>query len=148
MLRVVVLSLGGCLLELDVVDLVDEGLLHFRRDGHVDVHNISILLSELLVHFNGLVVVHGLAGALGFRVLLPLAHCLRQLRLDLLLQLLVRHDWQVVECAGGDAHLLQLLPGVGVDREGQLGRLLEGRWLHLHRVRGLLFRCFDRLRLA
>lgn len=92
-LGVVVLSCGSGLLELDAVDLVDEGLLHLGRDGHVDMHNISILLSELLVDLDGLEVYHGFAWrARRLRIHLALVYCLRQLLFDLLLQFLVRHD--------------------------------------------------------
>ena len=85
-LGVVVLSCSSGLLELDAVDLVDEGLLHLRRDRHVDMHNISILLSELLVDLDGLEVYHGFAWrAHRLRIHLAFVYCLRQLLFDLLL---------------------------------------------------------------
>ena len=86
MFGVVVLSCSSGLLELDAVDLVDEGLLHLRRDRHVDMHNISILLSELLIDFYGLEIHHGFARrAQCLRIHLAFVNRLRKLLFDLLL---------------------------------------------------------------
>ena len=71
----VVVGLSSRLLVLDVVDLIHKALLHLWWNRHVDMYDVSILLSELLVNFYVLIIVHGLAT---LRVLFITHHCLVQ----------------------------------------------------------------------
>ena len=72
----VVVGLSSRLLVLDVIDLIHKALLHLWWDRHVNMYNVSILLSKLLVNFYVLIIVHGLAT---LRVLFIIHHCLVQL---------------------------------------------------------------------
>ena len=45
-----VIILGLCLLELDVIDLVYKALFHLWWYWDVDMYDVSILLSELVIH--------------------------------------------------------------------------------------------------
>ena len=126
-----VIILGLCLLELDVVDLVHKALLHLGWYWNMDVYNVSILLSELVVvHlFQSLIIVCYLTS---LRMSLAFMDCLTQLIPDLILKLLVCHDGQVVEGTWRYAHFLELLSGVGMDREWQLNRLIRHCRLNLY----------------
>ena len=139
-----------CLLLLYTVDLVNESLFHLRRDWHMNMHNIAILLIWLTLNY--LVIVHHWA-SIWVWDFLPFSDCLDQLVSYLILKFCICHHWQVVESTWWNSHAFKLLSGICVDWKRQLDLIrIMNLWLDLHRVATFLTRfvvwydlCFARL---